>query len=132
MESSPNLRLVPGPGGASRSAIRVLIAIVFLVLIVFPALMRFAADLFWFQEINYERVLMTELVTKLVLFVVVSLLAYLVLAINLRVARRGDSPVNVLAGQVPENLLELIERLPRLTTPAALVFSVLAGISANA
>ena len=132
MESSPNLRLVPGAGGPGRNAVRVLIGIVILVLIVFPAMMRLAADLFWFQEIGFQRVFTTELVTKSLLFVIVSIVAYALLAINLRFARRGGSPVNVFSGQVPENLIELIEKLPRLTTPAAAVFSILAGISASA
>jgi hypothetical protein len=33
---------------------------------------------------------------------------------------------------VPENIMELLERLPRLTTPVALVFAGIAGISATA
>ncbi|HEX6943720.1 MAG TPA: UPF0182 family protein, partial [Gemmatimonadaceae bacterium] len=132
MESSPNLRLVPGAGGPGRQAIRVLLVVIVLVLIVFPAMMRLAADLFWFQEIGFQRVFATELVTKALLFVIVSIVAYALLAINLRFARRGGTPVNVFSGQVPENLTELIERLPRLTTPAAAVFSILAGISASA
>ena len=133
MESSPHLRLEPGPvGPGTRQAIRVLLVVVLLVLIVFPAMMRLAADLFWFREIGYQRVFATELVTKALLFLIVAVVAYVLLAVNLRFARRGASPVNALSGQVPESLIELVERLPRLTTPAALVFAVLAGISASA
>jgi uncharacterized membrane protein (UPF0182 family) len=133
MESSPQLRLVPGPGGpGTRRAIRVLLGLLVLVLIVFPAMMRFAADLFWFQEIGYQRVFTTELVTKFLLFAMVAVVAYSALAVNIRVARRGGSPASVFSGQVPESLMDLIERLPRLTTPAALVFAALAGISASA
>ncbi len=132
MESSPNLRLVPGPGPGTRTAFRVLLVVVFLILIVFPATMRLAADLFWFNEIGYQRIFTTELLTKAILFVVVALVAYALLAVNLRVARRGGSTVNVFSGQLPESLIELVERLPRLTTPAAMVFAVLAGISASA
>lgn len=133
MESSPQLRLVPGPGGpGARQAIRVLLGLLVLILIVFPAMMRLAADLFWYQEIGYQRVFATELVTKFLLFVIVAIVAYTVLAVNIRVARRGGSPLNVFSGQVPESLMDLIERLPRLTTPAALVFAALAGISASA
>jgi uncharacterized membrane protein (UPF0182 family) len=133
MESSPNLRLVPGPGGpGTRTAFRVLFGLVFLVLIVFPAMMRFAADLFWFQEIGFQRVFATELLTKVVLFVVVTLATYLVLTLNLRIARRGEALDSILPGQVPENLMELLQKLPRLTTPIAIVVSLLAGISATA
>ena len=132
MESSPHLRLVPGAGGPGRQAIRVLLVVVVLVLIVFPAMMRLSADLFWFQEIGFQRVFMTELLTKALLFIIVSTVAYALLAINLRFARRGGTPVNVFSGQVPESLTELIEKLPRLTTPAAAVFALLAGISASA
>ena len=132
MESSPQLRLVPGANGRSRQAIRVLLVLILLVLIVFPAMMRLATDLFWFREIGYQRVFATELLTKLLLFVIVAIVTYALLALNLRFARRGSPPVNVFSGQVPESLIELIERLPRLTTPAAAVFAVLAGISASA
>ena len=34
-------------------------------------MMRFAADLFWFNEIGYQRVFATELLTKVLLFVIV-------------------------------------------------------------
>ncbi|HEX6316110.1 MAG TPA: UPF0182 family protein, partial [Gemmatimonadaceae bacterium] len=133
MESSPSLRLVPGANGpGTRQAIRVLLVVVLLVLIVLPAVLRFAADWFWFQEIGYERVFTTELMTKALLFVIVTAVSYILLSINLRFARRGTPPVSVFPSQVPESLVEIVERLPRLTTPAAAVFSVLAGISASA
>jgi hypothetical protein len=110
----------------------VLIGVVLLVLIVFPALMRLAADLFWFREIGFQRVFATELTAKAMLFVVVAVVSYALLMINVRVARRGGSGANVFSGQVPENIAELIERLPRLTTPAAAVFAILAGITGSA
>lgn len=131
MDDSPQLRLVPG-GPGSRGAMRVLLAVVLLVLFVFPAAVRLAADLFWYREIGFERVFTTELVTKGLLFVIVSVVAYGVLALNLRIARRGGPPNTVFSGQLPPNLVELIERLPRLTTPAAAVFAVLTGISGAA
>ena len=132
MESSPQLRLVPGQGGpgARRFALTLLLLAV-LMLIVFPTLMRIAADLYWFQEIGYQRVFATELLTKTLLFVIVGAVTYVLLAANLRAARRGES-VNVFSGQVPESIADLIERLPRLTTPVALVFSFIAGVSASA
>ncbi len=131
MDDAPQLRLVPG-GPGSRGALRVLIAVVLLVLFVFPATVRLAADLFWFREIGFERVFTTELLAKGVLFVLVTVVAYAVLALNLRIARRGGPPHTVFTGQLPPNLVELIERLPRLTTPAAAVFAVLTGISGAA
>ena len=133
MESSPYLRLVPGAGGpAARQVLRVLIVLVLLALIVFPGAMRLAADLFWFREIGYQRVFMTEILTKVLLFLIVGMIAYVLLTVNLRFARKGGSPVNVFPQQLPESLVELIDRLPRLTTPAAIVFAILAGISASA
>src|SRR5262245_29012795 len=115
MESSPYLRLVPGQGGpGARVVIRVVIAVVLLALIVFPMTMRLATDLFWFNEIGYQRVFVTELLTKVLLFVIVGAVTFALLTVNLRIARRGEGPVNVFTGQVPENLVELLERLPRL------------------
>jgi uncharacterized protein len=133
MESSPHLRLVPGADGpAAKQLLRLLLVLMVLALIVFPTAMRFTTDLFWFKEIGYQRVFATEILTKLWLFVLVGLVSYAILAVNLRIARRGEAPANVFSTQVPPNLMELIERLPRLTTPAALVFAFLAGISASA
>jgi uncharacterized membrane protein (UPF0182 family) len=109
----------------------VLLAVVILLLIVFPALMRMAADLFWFQEIGYQRVFATEIITKVVLFVIVAAVTYVLLAANLRVARRGES-AGVFSGQMPESIMQLVERLPRLTTPVALVVAGIAGLSASA
>lgn len=76
MESSPNLRLVPGADSpAARRIIRVLVVVVLLALIVFPAAMRLSADLFWFNEIGFQRVFMTEIVTKVLLFFIVAVIA---------------------------------------------------------
>jgi uncharacterized membrane protein (UPF0182 family) len=115
-----------------RRALRVLIAVLLVVLIVVPTTMQIAADLLWFREIGYVRVFTTELLTKVALFVGVGALSYAVLAFNLSLARRPGPFANQFMGQLPESLAELVERLPRLTTPVALVFAAIAGISATA
>lgn len=131
--SSPPLRIAEGPGGpGARQALRWVIAIVLLIVIVFPAAMNMAADLFWFDEIGYQRVFMTELVTKVALFVTVTALAWVVLALNVRLARRPGPSAGTFSGQIPESLAELIDRLPRLTTPAAALIAVLTGVAATA
>lgn len=131
-QSSPSLRLVPGESLPGPRAVRIVLAVVVVVLFVFPAAIRIAADLFWFREIGYARVFTTELGTRALLFVAVALLSWVALTINLRIARRSGAGPQVFTGQLPEAVVELIERLPRLTTPAALVISVLAGLSATA
>lgn len=131
-QSPPNLRLAQGPGVPGPRAVRVVLAVIVLVLFIFPAAMRLAADLFWFREIGFERVYATELLAKAVLFAVVAAFSWVALAVNLRIARRSTGGPHVFTNQVPEALAELIERLPRLTTPAAAIIAVLAGISATA
>ncbi|HEX9564907.1 MAG TPA: UPF0182 family protein [Gemmatimonadaceae bacterium] len=131
--SAPHLQLLGGPGGPQmRRALRLLLGVLLLVLIVVPTAMRIGADLLWFREIGFVRVFTTELLTKFLLFVVVGVLAYVLLAVNLRLARRPGPFANQFMGQIPEALAEMVERLPRLTTPVAAVFAVIAGITASA
>jgi hypothetical protein len=115
-----------------RRALRVLIGLLIVVLIVVPTAMRIGADVLWFREIGFMRVFATELLTKLALFVGVGVVSYAVLAFNLRLARRPGPYANQFMGQLPESLAELVDKLPRLTTPVALVFAAIAGISATA
>jgi len=131
--SSPHLRLVEGPGGAGlRTALRVLVALVVLMLIVVPAVMTVGADYLWFREIGFVRVFGTELVSKTLLFFGVGLVAYAILAANLRIARRPGPYADQFLSQIPASLAELVDRLPRLTTPAAIVLAFIAAISASA
>ncbi|NUQ11907.1 MAG: UPF0182 family protein [Gemmatimonadaceae bacterium] len=130
--SSPSLRLVQGQGLPGPRAIRVVLAVVVVLLFLFPAGIRIAADLFWFREIGFERVFTTELAAKAALFLAVAILSWVWLTINVRVARRSPAGGPVFSGQLPDAVVELIERLPRLTTPATYVIAALAGLSATA
>lgn len=129
----PHLRLVEGPGGPQlRRALRVLLLVLLLVLIVVPTGMRIGADWLWFAEIGYVRVFATELLARSLLFTGVAAVTYGILAANLRVARRPGPYAGQFLGQIPEALAELVDRLPRLTTPVAAVIALIAGLSASA
>jgi hypothetical protein len=65
------------------------LAVLIFVLIFFvPALIRLAVDQLWFQSLGYERVFVTRLVTRLLLFAGVGLAAFAFLS-NLRIAMRA-------------------------------------------
>ncbi len=61
-----------------------------------PSLVRLHADVLWFQEIGFARVLTTELATRAALFAGAGLLAFAVLLANARLAQRGRSPRPIL------------------------------------
>ncbi len=129
--SSRNLHLVDGPGGAGRRrALRAVFGIALLILILLPASLALGADWLWFGEIGYRRVLTTELVTKTLLFLGVGVGVFLILHANLRIARRPGSFTTQFRGQIPEGLVELVEKLPRIAVPAAMVVAFVAAVAA--
>ena len=72
------------------------VALLFVLVTVIPTFVGFLTDWFWFREIGYQSVFTTELATKIGLFVGTGLIAYLFLALNVRLARSGPTRVPVL------------------------------------
>ncbi len=95
-----------------------------------PFFASFIADVWWFREVGYEAVFTTQLTTRVLLFLVGSVLAAVVLRGNLGLARRGVAlaPFNLhLAnGQEVVDLTAIIARIGR---PLVLVASVVFGLS---
>ncbi len=101
-----------------------------LLLVLAPALIRLYADVLWFQEIGFSRVLGTELATRAGLFAAVALLAFGFLYSNARIAQRGRAyrPILLHGPEAPPR--DLSELVWRVTVPIALVIAVVLGLSA--
>ncbi|MGH9360833.1 MAG: UPF0182 family protein, partial [Thermoanaerobaculia bacterium] len=105
-----------------------------LLLVVSPALTRLYADVLWFREIGFSRVLATHLAARAALFAGVALLAFGFLYANARLAqrRRASRPI-LLQLEGPEGPpRDLSELVWRATLLAALAAAALFGLSASA
>ncbi len=135
MERNPPHELRLEPGGPLRRAgrtVRLVIGIGLVLLFAVPPGIRFGTNWLWFSEVGLQSVLLRELTTKLLLFAVVSAVAFVVLWLNLRRARRSVELSAVLLPDVPPAAQELIRRLGRVVTPVSVVVAVMFGISAAA
>lgn len=72
-----------------------LIAAFFVVVGASPVLAELLTDWYWFRQLGYETVFLTELGTKAVLGLMVGALAFVFLYVNLRLAQRGVAPDSV-------------------------------------
>jgi uncharacterized membrane protein (UPF0182 family) len=104
--------------------------VVFLFLL--PGVVRFFASWLWYQEIGYQVVLLTEITTRIVLFLAVAAVTFAILYLNARFAQRGPSTRSLLLRDAPVEIAEALERLPRIATPVSAVIAVLTGLSASA
>jgi len=135
MERTPPpgiLRLEPGHPfrRVSRGVRLALLAVVLLVFAVPPGI-RFGTSLLWFREIGYQSVFLTELGTRLTLFALVGALAFAVLYVNVRVARRSANLAPLLLTDVPQGMLEAVARMQRVALPASILLAVVFGLSAT-
>ena len=107
----------------------ILPAVLLLLLVLSPMLVRFYADLLWFQELGFTRVLLTEMATRAVLFGTVALLAFGFLYANARIAqrRRAFRPILVRGPEGP--LRDVTELVWRATIPLTLGVAVLLGFA---
>ncbi len=99
----------------------VVLVLVFVVLVVLPALVQLAAEWPWFGALGYQRVFATRLVAQLLLGGVTGGVAFAFLYANLRVAQRGIVPnplVLALSAAAPP--LDVTRLVRRLALPAAL------------
>ena len=55
-----------------------IVAVLFLLFTAFPGAVGYATDWLWFREVGYQSVFVTELIAKIVLFVVTAIVAYCV------------------------------------------------------
>ncbi|MGH7538233.1 MAG: UPF0182 family protein, partial [Gemmatimonadales bacterium] len=107
------------------------IAVVAVLLLLLPALVRLAAEWPWFASLGYGRVFTTRLLAQALLGVVVTGVAFAFLYVNLRVAQRGVVPepliVRFEGGAAAVDVTQLLRRL---ALPLALGVSLLFGLGA--
>ena len=101
------------------------------VLAIGPALVRFHADVLWFREIGFARVLATELLTRGALFVAVALLAFAVLWTNARAALSGRAARPILVPGLDGAAHDVTGLVSRVALWASLAVAVLCGLSVS-
>lgn len=114
-----------------RFAVVSVITLLFVLLTIVPTMVGFVTDLFWFREIGYQAVFITELTTKVGLFVLAGLVTYGFLAVNARLARSGPSRVPVLWRMSPElPPVDVAASLSKVATPLVFVLAFLFALGA--
>ena len=109
-----------------------IVGLAFLLFGAIPSIFKFATDLLWFQEVGYQSVFLTSLVTKWLLFLIAAALAFLFITLNARHATRGISKVPVLWRVSPElPPVDIAKSLSKVVKPVAAVFALLFGITAT-
>jgi uncharacterized protein len=98
-----------------------------------PTLIALLTDWWWFQEIGYRIVFIRELLTRLLLFLSVGGLTFLVLYLNLRTAQRGIAPDAIvlrLGQSLPRGpQVDVTRTLQRASLPVSLFLALLAGLA---
>jgi len=121
-----------GPRPSRRRGLAILVPLVALVFVL-PALIQLAAEWLWFQEVGYQRVFTTRLLTETVLALVVGGAVFGFFYGNLRFAQRGVVPEPPLIqvggpGTIPVDVTRLLRRL---ALPGAIGLGLLFGLGAT-
>ena len=106
-------------------------AVLILLLVLLPTLVRLYADFLWFEEVGFTRVLLTELAMRAALFAAVALLAFGFLQANNRIAQRRQAfrPILLQGLQGPPR--DVTELVWRASNPIILIVAVLLGLAAT-
>lgn len=108
-----------------------LVAVFLVVVTGLPALVHLAADWYWFGEIDYQVVFLTELRTKIFLGVFVAIVAFGFFFLNLRVAQRGVVPDPMVVSLSPSGpKVDVTGTLRKFIWPISAVLGLLVGLSA--
>ncbi len=115
-----------------RNTVLAIVGIVVLLIIVFPALVRFAANWYWFGEIGFRTILVSEITTRAMLMIAAAVLTFVLLYINVRVAQRRARPLPAVMG----DMISIAPNLPpvavrRLATGIAVFFSLLTAVTVS-
>jgi uncharacterized membrane protein (UPF0182 family) len=111
----------------------ILLGAILLVALALPALVRLAADWYWFQAVGFQAVFTRMLGTRIALGLGAGLFAFLFLALNLRLAQRGvaSQPIVVRLDQTTTRRLDLAPLFRWLIWPVALLVALPIGTSAS-
>jgi uncharacterized membrane protein (UPF0182 family) len=115
-----------------RSAILVVVGLIVLTIIVLPALVRFAANWYWFGEIGFRTILVSEIVTRSWLMASAAITAFVILYLNVRIAQRRARPLPAVMG----DMISIAPNLPpvavrRLAIGIAIFLSLLTAGTAG-
>jgi uncharacterized protein len=107
------------------------VSLAFIVFALLPTLTGPITDWLWFREVGFQTVFATELVTKFLLFVVGTLVAYFFITFNARFATRGVSRAPVLWRVSPDlPPVDIARSLSKTIVPLAAVFAFMFGTAA--
>ncbi|MEO5588258.1 MAG: UPF0182 family protein [Gemmatimonadaceae bacterium] len=110
-----------------------IVGFAFLLLGVVPTLMGYVTDWLWYREIGFEKVFVTEIITKAALFFATAIIAYFFILLNGRVAAGGASRLPVLWRVSPDlPPVDVAGFVSKAVVPAALIFAFIFGSTAAA
>src|SRR5438094_1886777 len=105
------------------------LAVVFLVVVVFPWLTSFATDWLWYNEIHFESVFLESLFVRGLLFVVTGLFAFAFVYGNVRWVRRGAAAFPTLFLDRGSGVrVDVSHLIPRLILVAAVFVASVAAL----
>ena len=108
-----------------------LIGFGFIVFALLPTLTGPITDWLWFREVGFEPVFSTEILTKFLLFVVGTLVAYFFITLNAKLATRGTSRAPVLWRVSPDlPPVDIARSLSKTIAPIGVVFALIFGTAA--
>ena len=132
MATTPRIVRSLPPRSPGRRRGLVVVAILALLLLFLPALVRLLAEWPWFTALGFERVFTTRLIAKTLLGVMVGGVSLAFFYGNLRLAQRGVVPEPVSVQLVEgAGVVDLTSLLRRLTLPTSLVLAALFGLVAT-
>lgn len=110
-----------------------IIGAAFILFALAPGITGFATDWMWFGEVGYRKVYATELLTKTLLFVVATLLAYFFILFNGRIATSDTLKAPVLWRVSPElPPVDIGRSIGKAVIPIAVIFALFFGGAASA
>lgn len=116
-----------------RNAVLTIVGLVVFFIIIFPALVRFGTNWYWYKEIGFQTILLTEITTRAMLIIVGALAAFAILYTNVRVAQRRARPLPAVMGDmisIAPNAPPLLVR--RLALAAVIFLSFLSALTVSA
>ena len=110
-----------------------IVGVAFILFAFAPSITSFATDWMWFGEVGFRAVYVTELLTKTLLFVLATLVAYFFITFNAKLAVTDTTKTPVLWRVSPElPPVDIGRSLARTILPIAVIFSLFFGGSAAA
>jgi uncharacterized membrane protein (UPF0182 family) len=108
------------------------VVVILVLLFLLPALDRLVVERWWFQSLGYDRVFLTQLISRLVLFFMGAAAAFVIVYTNVRVAMRGmvaRPRVVEATSPIPVAITVLLRRVAR---PVAIAVAFLTGLATTA